>query len=114
MDEPCDLLLDLRPKILRVQCKWAVRSGDVVSIRTRRSCRTREGLLGRSYDPNEIDVIAAYCPDPGRAYLLPHELSVDRAQVHLRLGAPRNNQSAGIRWARDYEFGATIRRLLGP
>jgi hypothetical protein len=27
-----DLILDLGPKLLRVQCKWAVRQGDVVSF----------------------------------------------------------------------------------
>jgi hypothetical protein len=25
----------------------------------------------------------------------------------------RNNQAAGIRWARDYELGATLNALLG-
>ena len=30
-DERYDLILDLRPHLLRVQCKWAVRTGDVVA-----------------------------------------------------------------------------------
>jgi hypothetical protein len=34
---PYDLILDLGPKLLRVQCKWAVRQGGVVVIRTGRS-----------------------------------------------------------------------------
>ncbi|HZT15570.1 MAG TPA: hypothetical protein VFA19_06440 [Gaiellaceae bacterium] len=34
--------------------------------------------------------------------------------VTLRLARSRSNQLLGIRWARDYEFRATLRRLAGP
>jgi hypothetical protein len=71
-------------------------------------------LIHRSYGPDEIDAIAAFCPETRRCYLLPHELSVDRVMVQLRLAPTKNNQAAGIRWARDYEFGATLTALLGP
>jgi hypothetical protein len=113
-DERYDLILDLGPELRRVQCKWSVRCGDVIVIRTRRCRRGREGLIHRSYAPDEIDAIAAFCPETARCYLLPHELSVGRAAVQLRLGPTKNNQAAGIRWARDYEFGATLGPLLGP
>src|SRR3982751_4480537 len=59
-DERYDLILDLRPKLLRIQCKWAVRRGDVVLIRTRRCRRGPEGLIHRAYEVGEIDAIAAY------------------------------------------------------
>jgi len=49
-----------------------------------------------------------------RTYLLPTELSIERAAVQLRLTPTRTGQAAGIRWARDYEFGATLTALLGP
>ncbi len=42
-DERHDLILDLRPELLRVQCKWAARVGDVVVVRTRRGRRGRAG-----------------------------------------------------------------------
>lgn len=71
VDEPSDLLLDTRPRLLRVQCKWACRTRDVISIWTRRCRRGRHGHIHRQYGP---------C----------------------------------IRWARDYEFGATLARILGP
>jgi hypothetical protein len=113
-DEPCDLILDLRPQLLRVQCRWAVRCGNVVEIRTRRCRRGREGLIHRQYSSDEIDVIGAFCADTDTCYLLPQELSVNRAGVRLRLEAAKNNQQSGIRWARDYEFEATLARILGP
>ena len=113
-DERYDLIFDLGSRLMRIQCKWAARMGEVVVIRTRRARRGPEGLIYRYYEPDEIDAVAAYCPDTERCYLLPHELSVGRAAVQLRLSPTRNNQATGIQWARDYEFGATLKALLGP
>ncbi len=113
-DERYDLIFDLRPRLYRVQCKWAARIGDVVVIRTRTARRARSGLVYRYYEPGEIDAVAAYCLDTDRCYLLPHALSVGRAAVQLRLAPARNNQQTGVRWARDYEFEATIGSLPGP
>ena len=112
-DQKYDLIFDLGEKLLRVQCKWAARIGDVVAIRTRTCRRAREGLIHRMYRPEEIDAIAAFCPDTSCCYLLPHELSVGRAAVQLRLEPTKNNQAAGIRWASDYEFAAKLNTLLG-
>ena len=91
-----------------------VRNGDVVVIRTRRCRRGAEGLIHRSYESGEIDAIAAYCADIEQCYLLPAELSIQRAAVQLRLAPTRNNQAAGINWARDFELGATLSKLQGP
>lgn len=113
-NERYDLILDLRPTLLRVQCKWALRRGDVVQIRTRRCRRGAGGLIHRSYKPGEIDVIAAYCDELRRCYLLPPELSVDRVMVQLRLAPSLNNQQRLINWACDYEFRATLAKLNGP
>lgn len=108
-----DLIFDLGSRLLRVQCKWAARSGDVVLIRTRTSRRGRKGHVHRSYGADDIDAVAAFCPDTGACYLLPQELSVNRADVRLRLGPTRNNQAAGVRWARDYELEARLNALMG-
>lgn len=112
-DQRYDLIFDLGAKLLRVQCKWSARIGDVIAIRTRTCRRGREGLIHRQYSPDEIDAIAAFCPDTGLCYLLPHELSVERGAVQLRLEPTKNNQATGIRWARDYEFAAKLIPLLG-
>ena len=112
-DQRYDLILDVASTLLRVQCKWAARKGDVVEIRTLTCRRSREGHIHRSYGADEIDAIAAFCEETGRCYLLPHELSVERALVRLRLGPTRSNQVAGVRWARDFELEATLRALAG-
>jgi PD-(D/E)XK endonuclease len=113
-DERYDLILDLRPTLLRVQCKWARRIGDVVSARLYTSRRGPEGLRDSRYQAGEFDAFALYCPDVERCYLLPADDVLAFRQVHLRLAPSRNNQLLRIRWARHYEFGATLARLNGP
>src|SRR3982750_3657853 len=77
-DERYDLIFDLRPRLLRVQCKWARRQNDVIIVRCRRCRRGPEGFIHRGYGGDEIDAIAAFCLDTATCYLLPKELSVDR------------------------------------
>ena len=113
-DERYDLILDLRPRLLRVQCKWAVRRGDVIVVTCRTNRRGPDGFIRRTYEAGEIDAIAAYCAGVGQCYLLPPEMSVGTTGVQLRLAPARNNQRSGINWARDFEFRATLSRLFGP
>src|SRR5919204_1263384 len=50
-DERCDLIFDLRPKLLRVQCKTAALNEEVVVIRCYSTRRSAEGLLERVLHP---------------------------------------------------------------
>ncbi len=113
-DERYDLILDLRPRLLRVQCKWSRRIGDVVAARLSTSRRGPEGLRNRRYNLGEFDSFGLYCPDNDQCYLLPANEFVAFGRAHLRLEPSRNNQALGIRWAREYEFGATLQQFQGP
>jgi hypothetical protein len=113
-DQRYDLVLDLGTRVLRIQCKWAARRGDVVIIRCRTARRRRTGVVRRLYRPGEIDAVAAYCPDVDTCYLLPTELSVNCDGVQLRLTPTRNNQAQRIRWAHAYELPARLKALQGP
>jgi hypothetical protein len=113
-DERYDLIFDLGDRLLRIQCKWAVRDNDVVVVRCRRVRRGRYGLIRRQYLPGEIDAIVGYCAGTERCYYLPQHMSVERAAVQLRLAPTLNNQARGINWAQDFELGATLRTLRGP
>jgi hypothetical protein len=112
--ERYDLIFDLRPRLIRVQCKWACRHGDVLVVRCCSHRRNRDGLLRRRYSADEIDAFAAYCAELDRCYFLPLEHFVDRAAIQLRLTPTRNNQQVGVNWASDFEFAATLERLKGP
>ena len=109
-----DLIFDIGARLLRVQCKWAARHGDILIIRCYSSRRGVGGrIVCRRYTNDEVDAFAAYSDDTDRCYLLPVPLWADRRQLHLRLAAARNNQKAGTHWAADFEFPATLGHSQG-
>src|SRR5262245_52392864 len=70
-DERFDIILDLRPRLVRVQCKFASRHDDVIVVRFHANRRTRTGMRRTFYSADEIDAFAAYSPDTDRCYFLP-------------------------------------------
>ncbi len=109
--ERYDLIFDLGGALVRVQCKWAVRHGGVVSVRCYSSRRSADGFIKRAYTPDEIDAFAAYCADLDRCYFLTVDEFAQARAIQLRLAPTRNNQRRLINWAEEYEFGA---KLGGP
>jgi hypothetical protein len=109
-----DLAIDVGDKILRVQCKWASRRGDVIMIRCKTSRHTPRGYCRTTYSADEIDVIAAYSPDVDRCYLISIDEAEHMSEVSLRLTPTLNNQALNVRWARDYEFETSMRRHWLP
>ena len=108
-----DLVVDLEPELLRVQCKLAQSLGGVLSVRLQTNRCTPAGYVSTSYTPAEIDAIAAYSPELQRCFLIPISEVSGRRAIHLRLDPTRNNQANRVKWARDYEFASMIRRLQG-
>jgi hypothetical protein len=108
--ERYDLVFDLRPRLVRVQCKWATRRGDIIVVPCYTNRRGPEGLLRTFYSPQEIDAFAAYCSELDRCYFLSLDAFAHRSAVQLRLAPAKNNQRARVNWAKDFEFAAT----LGP
>ncbi len=112
--ERYDLIFDLHPRLLRVQCKWAALAGDVLIVRCRRCRRTRDGLLQRQYTSEEIDAIAAYSGELRRCFFFPFDSLEGRSTLQLRVAPSRNNQRFGINWADDFDLVARLTALLGP
>jgi hypothetical protein len=106
--ERYDLIFDRRPRLMRVQCKWAPLQQDVIVLRCYSSCRSREGSVRRIYEANELDAYAAYCVETDCCYFVPVDGLSARTQLLLRLSPPRNNQLEGINWAKDFEFAAKL------
>ena len=103
-----DLVFDLGRELVRVQCKWASRVRDVIAVRCYSCRRTATGLLKRTYSSAEVDAFAAYCADVDRCYFIRFEQLAGSSGIHLRLTPTLNNQQKGIKWAEDFEFGATL------
>jgi hypothetical protein len=106
-----DLIFDLRPRLLRVQCKWAPRRGDVVAVSLVGFRYTSHGQVRSVYRADEIDAVAAYCEELDQWYLLPIELVAGMRGLHPRLAPPRNGQRAGLHWARDHLLSGAVAQL---
>ncbi len=113
-DQRYDLIFDLGRNLVRVQCKWACRYRDVIVVRCYSARRNAEGLLRRRYRAAEVDAFAIYCADVRRCYFLPFERVPPSGALQLRLARPLNNQKVGVRWAKQYEFAATLGKTRGP
>lgn len=110
-----DLIFDLGTRLVRVQCKTAVRRREVIIVPVYSSRRTRNGFVRRSYTPAEVDVIVAYSPEVDRCYVLPLDRLQRRTYVQLRLEPTRNNQARGVNWAAEFEFESLDwKDCLGP
>jgi hypothetical protein len=101
-----DLILDAGGRLIRTQCKWATRKGDVVVVRGRTCRHTPRGYVWATYSAAEVDGIAAWCPETADCYFIPIREIGGRACMHLRLAAARNNQEHLVHWAADYSLGA--------
>ena len=100
----CDLIFELGPRLVRVQCKWAARNGEVIVVRCYSCRRSASGMIHRPYTADEVDAIAAYCAGTDACYFLPLARFGSRPNVQLRIAPARNNQHAGVNWAADYDF----------
>jgi PD-(D/E)XK nuclease superfamily protein len=99
-----DLIFGFGPRLLRVQCKWGVRHGDVVRVTLRTSRYTPRGYVQTKYGPDEVDAVAVYCSELDECYVLPVSLIAERKFIYLRLAPCRNNQRALVHWARQYRL----------
>jgi hypothetical protein len=109
-----DLIFGVRAALLRIQCKWAGVNNNVVTIRSYSSRRGSDGYIKHAYSSEEIDALAAYCPDLDQCFLIPISRIDGRPTVHLRVAPTGNHQVRGVNWAADFDFAATLRSLAGP
>ncbi|HEV7942649.1 MAG TPA: group I intron-associated PD-(D/E)XK endonuclease [Solirubrobacteraceae bacterium] len=108
-----DLVIDLEPHLLRVQCKLAHRVGNVLVVNTRTNRCTPRGYVSTVYTADQIDALATYTPDLRKCHLIPATALQGRTSVYLRVGATANNQSTGVNWAADYELAHVLENLRG-
>jgi prevent-host-death family protein len=104
--ERYDLVLGVGGQLLRVQCKWARKVGDVIAINLTSSRRGPNGHVRARYTSDEVDAIAAYCEEVDRCYLIPMEVVAEQWSLQLRLAPARNGQRAALHFAEEYLLGA--------
>jgi prevent-host-death family protein len=110
--ERYDLVLGIAGQLYRVQCKWASLVDDRIKVRlcTSRHSPTR-GYVIKQYGSDEIDLVAVYCGELRKSYLLPPSIFEGRSHIWLRTAPPKNGQRASLNWAADYEFPGAVAQL---
>ena len=108
-----DLAFEIGDRLLRVQCKWGQLdvTGAVVRVALKSNRLTPAGYVQRAYTADEIDLVAVYCAQLDRCYLLPIELVAGRRAIHLRVTPPLNGQRACIQLASSFEFDGAVAQL---
>ena len=107
-----DLIFDLEPELLRVQCKWAPLKGDVIVVHLVSSWTNSQGEhIRTSYGADEVDAVAAYCEKLDRCYLLPISLVAGMRAIQLRIAPTKNGQRAALNWASEFEFPGAVAQL---
>jgi hypothetical protein len=104
-----DIVIDLEPELLRVQCKLAQLLTGVLCVCLQTNRCTPAGYVSTCYTPAEVDAVAAYSPELNRSFLVPIDEVSGRRAVHLRLDPAKNNQAKRIRWAQGYDLEAMLR-----
>jgi prevent-host-death family protein len=100
------LVFELGGALQRIQCKSAPCRGEVIVVRFVTNRRGPNGFIRTKYTADEIDAVAAYCPDTDECYYLPMSLVGGMTGIHLRLAPTRNGQRASVHFAADYRLGA--------
>ncbi len=104
-----DLVIeDAEDQFWRIQCKtgWVENDGAYIAFKTASSYyHTKAGRTshGRRDYRGQVEYFAVYCPDTGKAYLVPVD-HVGTANANLRLLPTANKQEKNVRWAKDYEI----------
>ena len=89
--------------VMRVQCKTGNLKDGVIRFRVSNSdARRPRGVPYRG----QIEAFGVYCPQNGRAYLIPMDAVVMNAQTAgLRLAPARNGQQRRVRFADSLQIG---------
>jgi prevent-host-death family protein len=108
-----DLAFEIGGKLLRVQCKWGalIRNGSIVQVKLQSSRCTPDGYVRTSYTEAEIDLLAVYCGDLDRCYLLSSELAARRKEIWLRVRPTLNGQRACLNFASQFDFRGAVAQL---
>lgn len=108
--ERYDLVLGVSGKLLRVQCKWAKKKGDVVLVNLATSRRGPDGYVRTNYSAADVDAIGAYCEELASCFLIPIGVVDGQWAIHLRLAQTRNGQRAALHFAEQYRLGAVAQQ----
>jgi hypothetical protein len=99
-----DLVVDNGQGFKKIQCKSAVYHKDkgVITCVLQRKEYVDKKYINVPYRKEDVDYFALYCRDLDKAYLFPFKENM--STITLRVDPPKNNQSKGVVYAKEFEF----------
>jgi hypothetical protein len=98
-DNRYDLVVEKGGIFKRVQVKYVSLRNGVIDV----PLRSANNHSVIHYSLNDIDVVAAYCPEVRKVYFIPLDRIKNRSSFKLRLKPAKNNQKKFVVLAVDYE-----------
>lgn len=105
--ERYDFVVDIKGKFIRIQAKTSRTedNGASFSFSGRSNHRKNGTIIHHKYTSDEIDYFVTSFNN--QCYLIPvEECGADK---HLRLLPPKNGQTRGINWAKNYELEEVVK-----
>ena len=96
-----DMVIEKDAQFFRLQCKTGRYKNGVIKFN---ACSSNWfNKTRKRYTRKDIDYFAVYCEYTEKIYLVPVE-DINSTDGFLRIEPTANNQTKGIRWAKDYEI----------
>lgn len=103
-----DFIAEIDKKLYKIQVKTSSLKGEgVIQFSCRSTHVNCSGVKNEKYEPEDVDFFATYWD--GHCYVVPR--SECSAQKTLRFIPPKNGQTKGITFAKDYEIEVQINKL---
>lgn len=106
--ERYDFVADINGTLYKIQVKTSKDEDGKFSFNTASTHYTDGKCIHDSYTKDEIDFFATVYND--ECYLIPVEKCGGRS-TSLRYETPKNGQTRGIKWAKDYRLEEVVKRL---
>lgn len=107
---PFDLVTHRDGVFTKIQVKYRSLTDGVIAVEARRAIISNSKRVRRDMTVDEADVIAVYCPETKLCYYIPMG-KFSASGFNLRVESPKNGQSQGINWAKDFVGMPAIVRM---
>lgn len=107
-DARYDLVADINGKLYKIQCKTSLYKDGCLRFSCRSIHYNTKERRGVNYI-GEIDFFMTV--HNSICYLIPISECTNSSQKYLRIDTPKNNQTNGVSFAKDYELGAVLNKM---
>jgi hypothetical protein len=109
-----DLAVAFGAAIIRLQCKLGNVDRNAIRFWASSSRRQRDGGLVKADYTADCDLLVCYCHQTQECYAIA-ACEAPATMASLMLQAPLNNQTTGVRFARDHILRDVLKNLIkGP